>query len=50
MLFFIIELYFLISGFIAQICISTAELAIPTGIQTKEAKIRNGNISSDSRS
>ena len=34
----IIDLYFLIMAVIAQIFILTAELAIPTGIPTKEAK------------
>ena len=34
----IIDLYFLITAFIAQIFISTAELAIPTGIPIKTAK------------
>ena len=36
--FLIIDLYFLITAVIAHICIPTAELAIPTGIPTKEEK------------
>ena len=36
--FLIIGLYFLITPLIAKIFIPTAELAIPTGIPTKEAK------------
>ena len=39
LLFFItLDLYFLITAVIAQIFISTAELAISTGIPTKESK------------
>ena len=37
-LLFIIDLYFLITAFIAQISNPIAELVIPTGIPTKEAK------------
>ena len=36
--FLIIDLYFLIPTTIAQIFSPTAELVIPTGIPTKEAK------------
>ena len=38
LLFLIIDLYLLITAVIAQIFIPTAELAIPAGIPTKEAK------------
>ena len=37
--FLIIDLYFLIPAVIAQIFHKIAELVIPTGIPTKEAKI-----------
>ena len=36
--FLIIELYFLMNEFTAQIFIPTAELATPAGIPTREAK------------
>ena len=36
--FWIIDLYFLITAVIAQISISTAKFAIPTGGTNKEAK------------
>ena len=36
--FLVIDLYFLIIAAIVQICIPTAELAIPAGIPIKEAK------------
>ena len=38
--FLIIVLYFLFAAVIAQIFNPTAELAIPKGIQTKEAKAK----------
>ena len=36
LLFFLIELYFLIPAIIAQMFITTAEILIPTGTQTNE--------------
>ena len=40
LLFFIIDLYFLIPALIAQIFNPTAELVIPTGTQTNEANAK----------
>ena len=46
--FLIIDLYFLIPAVIAQIFNPIAELVIPIGIPTKEAK-KDGNTSSNCR-
>ena len=40
LLYFLIDLYFLIPTVIAQIFISTPELVIPTGTQTNEVNAK----------
>ena len=42
--FLIIDLYFLVPVVIAQISNPTAELTLPTGIPTKEAKAERENL------
>ena len=49
--FLIMDLCFLIPAFITEICIAIAELAIPTGIPTKEgrAEIETYPVTADAR-
>ena len=47
--FLIVELYFLISVFIAQIFDPTGELALPIGILTKEAEIETHPVTAEAK-